>query len=490
MNVARCVGKRCSGPLPVDVARRVGAPVLVALLQACASVVPQRSGEPPAVDVPAAWSSPQDTAAPGRASAPAWWRQFNDPQLTTLVERSLAANTDVQGALAALRQARALVDVQAATLSPRIDGSASAQRSKSSGTPASDLFRAGFDASWEPDVFGGNRAGLMAAQSDALASAASLGDVQVSIAAEVATAYLQWCGTRVRLNVARASLDIQQETLQIAQWRTQAGLSTSLEVEQARAAVEQTRAQIPALESTLAQTAHGIAVLIGRAPGAWPEANTAAASEPPIAPDAIALTIPADTLRQRPDVRRAELQVRAAAARATQAEAQRFPSFSLSGNIGLSALTLGALGASGSGAAALLAGLSVPLFDGGALRAQVDVKDAALAAAGTSYQGTVLNALKDVEDSLVALSSAQQRRVTLQSAAEAADNASLIARQRYRSGLIDFQTVLDTQRTQLSAQDSLASARADHATAQVRLFKALGGGWTVEESAAQAGRTP
>jgi outer membrane protein, multidrug efflux system len=180
--------------------------------------------------------------------------------------------------------------------------------------------------------------------------------------------------------------------------------------------------------------------------------------------------------------------VRAAAARATQADALRYPSFALSGNIGLSALTLGALGASGGGAAALLAGVSIPLFNGGALKAQVNARDATLAAAGSVYQGAVLNALKDVEDALVGLQSAQERRSTLQRAAEAADNASLIARQRYGSGLIDFQIVLDTQRTQLSAQDNLASARTDVATAQVRLVKALGGGWIPDEPALQAAR--
>jgi NodT family efflux transporter outer membrane factor (OMF) lipoprotein len=458
---------------------------LLALLQGCAGLVAQRSGEPPAVDVPAVWSS-GGAASAVRSTEREWWKAFNDRQLTALVERALQSNTDVQTAMANLRQARALVTVQNATLLPQLGASGSAQRGKSDGVATRSLFRADFDASWEPDLFGANRAGLNAAQADARASAASLGDVQVTIAAEVAGNYLAWRGTGVRLNVARENLMLQQETLQIAQWRAQAGLGTSLEVEQARASAEQTRAQIPLLETTLAQSAHSIAVLTARAPGALPE--LAQAGEAPLAPDGIALTIPADTLRQRPDVRSAEQDVRAAAARATQADAQRYPSFAISGNIGLSALTLGALGASGSGAAALLAGVSIPLFNGGALKAQVDARDAALAAAGSVYQGTVLSALKDVEDALIGLRSARERRSTLQRAAEAADNASLIARQRYGSGLIDFQTVLDTQRTQLSAQDSLASARTDVATAQVRLVKALGGGWMPDEAALQAAR--
>ena len=267
-------------------------------------------------------------------------------------------------------------------------------------------------------------------------------------------------------------------------------MGTSLDVEQARAAAEQTSAQIPVLDGTLAQTASSIAVLTGRAPGALPELTAAGTGDAPVAPDAIALAIPADTLRQRPDIRRAEAQVRAAAARTTQADAQRFPSFTLSGNIGLSALTLGALGASSSGVAALLAGVSMPIFNGGALKARVEAQDAALQAAGAAYQGSVLTALKDVEDSLVALRGALQRRDTLQRAVEAAGNASLIARVRYQGGVIDFQTVLDTQRTQLSTQDSLAAARTDVATAQVRLVKALGGGWNSDSIAVQTARLP
>jgi outer membrane protein, multidrug efflux system len=263
---------------------RVTPPALFALLSACAGLVSQRPSEPPAVDVPAAWSSSRDGII-GSTATREWWRAFNDSQLTSLVERALNANTDVQTAIANLRQARALVTVQGATLKPQVDASGSAQRSKSAGMPASNLFRAGFDASWEPDLFGANRAGLSAAQADALASAASLGDVQVSIAAEVATAYLEWRGTGVRLNVARENLQLQEETLQIAQWRTQAGLGTSLEVEQARAEVERTRAQIPALEATLAQTAHSIAVLTARAPGQLPELAHAGAA--PLAPDGL-----------------------------------------------------------------------------------------------------------------------------------------------------------------------------------------------------------
>lgn len=456
-------------------------------LLGCAGLLPQRSDAPPDLALPAAWLN----ADPGPAGPVArdWWRTFGDAQLDALVARALQANPDLRSAQASLRQARALVDVQAAGLMPQLNASASAQRNRNRGGTSS-AYAAGFDASWEADLFGGQRAGIDAAGADALASAATLGDAQVSLAAEVALAYLQWAGTRARLAVARENLALQLETLQLTQWRTQVGLTTSLELEQARTAAEQTRAQIPALENTLAQSVHGLAALTGRPPAALPELQASGAMEAPVAPERIALSIPADTLRQRPDVRRAEAQLRAAAARALQAQADRLPSLRLSGNLGLSALTLGSLGASGSGVAGLLAVIAMPVFDGGALRAKGEAQDAALDGARAGYEAAVLGALKDVEDALVALKSAQERRLTLQRAAESAGNAALIARQRYSSGLIDFQVVLDTQRTQLNAQDSLAAAQTELATAQVRLVKALGGGWTFDEATALGTPSP
>lgn len=464
----------------LPVVRRAALGVAVASLLGCAGLAPQRSGTPPELPLPAAWLNAE--AAPSTPMARDWWRAFGDAQLDTLVSLALQANPDLHSAQASLRQARALVDVQAAGVLPQVNADATAQRNRARGS-TSNAFAAGLDASWEVDLFGSQRAGIDAARADALASAATLADVQVSLAAEVALTYQQWAGTRARLAVARENLAIQLETLQITQWRTQAGLTTSLELEQARSAAEQTRAQIPALESTLAQSAHSLAILTGRPPAALPELLGSSATQAPAAPERIALTIPADTLRQRPDVRRAEAQLRAAAARAQQAQADRLPSLRLSGNVGLSALTLGSLGASGSGVAGLIAAIAMPVFDGGALRAKGQAQDAALDAARAGYQSAVLRALKDVEDALVALKSAQERRLTLQRAAESAGNAALIARQRYSSGLIDFQVVLDTQRTQLNAQDSLAAAQTDLGTAQVRLVKALGGGWTYDEAA-------
>lgn len=451
---------------------------LALALGGCASLT-ARPTTLPEVPVPAAWSL---HGAPAPATALAdWWQRFDDPLLTQLVTQALQANTTVRSAQAALAQARALRDVQSAQLGPTVGASASAQRSKTgtggAGSSSTNTYRAGFDASWEPDLFGGQRAGLSAAEADARASQASLGDTQVSIAAEVAVAYLQLRGNQTRLAIARRNLASQQETLQITDWRVQAGLTTSLELSQARTATEQTRAQIPVLETSVAQTQHALAVLTGQAPTAL-QSSLEAAGAVPLPPDDLALSIPAQTLRQRPDVRIAEQQVSAALARVSQADAARYPSFQISGSLGLSALALSSLTSGGSVVSALLGSVSVPLFDGGAARAQVRSQEAALEKARINYQAVVLNALQEVEDALVSLRGNRERLARLQSASEAAEQAALLATQRYSSGLVDFQTVLDTQRSLLSTQDSVASTQADLSADHVRLYKALGGGWS------------
>lgn len=454
------------------------------LLTACALPVVQ-SSEPPALAVPNHWSSAgkqeQAPAVLPEALGP-WWQQFGDAQLSELITQALAANTSVRAAREALAQARAQVEVQAASLSPQLGASAQAQRARAANSTGNN-FRAGLDAGWELDLFGRGRAAVDAAQADAEATAAALGSAQVSLAAEVAANYIALRGLQARLAIARSNLASQQETLQISNWRLQAGLTTSLVTEQARAAVEQTAAQIPTLESSLAQTRHALAVLIGQPPAALDTALAPVAAVPQ-APPELALSIPAQTLRQRPDVRVAEARIRAALARVSQADAARYPSLRISGNLGLSAATLGALTNGASVASALLAGISVPLFDGGAARAQVRVQESALEQARIGYEATVLDALREVEDALVTLQGDRERLARLQAAASAAANADLLARQRYQSGLIDFPTVLDTQRSVLAAQDGVASAQASLATDHVRLYKALGGGWVPDTGGA------
>ena len=467
------------------------APLLCALLAAlsgCTTLSP-RSPVLPETPVPAEWStqvsSPYALYAPTAAASLAqWWQRFNDRQLAALVTQALQVNTDVRTAQAALQQSRALRDVKSAGLGPAIDASASARRSQSGSNDPSNSFQAGFDASWEPDVFGGQHSALNASEADAQAAEASLANIQVSIAAEVAVTYIELRGLQARLAIARGNLAAQSETLQLSRWRAQAGLASSLDVEQAVAASEQTSAQIPSLQTSVSQALSSLAVLTGQAPGALQDSFAAAAAVPQ-APADLVLAIPAETLRQRPDVRAAEHRISAALARAAQADAARYPGFQISGSLGLNALTLGSLTSGASVAKALLASVSLPLFDGGAARAQVRAQEAAREQARVSYQAAVLTALKDVEDALVSLQDNRERLARLQAAASAAANADLLARQRYASGLIDFGAVLETQRTLLSTQDSVASTRASLSADHVRLYKALGGGWTpAAESAA------
>lgn len=447
------------------------------VLALCACAAPQGSGEPLAVPLPLAWSTAG--ASPG-ASEPTplaqWWTRFNDPLLTRLVDQALRANTSVLGAQAALRQARALRDAAGAALLPVLGSSASAQRGKQPGTPAANSFNAGLDASWELDIFGANRDALAASQAGVGAGAASLGDLQVSVAAEVALGYIDLRAGQARLAIATDNLASQRETLQLTQWRLQAGLVSALEAQQALAAAEQTAAQRPALQAGIAQAIHALSVLTGQPPAALLAALEPAGPLPQAADD-LALSLPARTVSQRPDVRVAEYQARAAQARVAQADAARLPGFRLGGSLGLSALTLTGLASGASVAASVLAGVSWPVFDGGAARAQLRSQQAALDQSRTTWQGVVLAALKDVEDALAALQGDRERLAHLRLASQAAADAALMARQRFASGLVDFQTVLDTQRTQLAAQDSVATASASVSADHVRLYKALGGGW-------------
>ena len=460
------------------VAAALGAALLAA---ACAT----QSGRPPQADVavPAGWvSDPAAQDAAGAAPLATWWERFGDATLSAYVQQALQQNAEIAAAQASLRQARALRMGQQAQLFPTIDASASGSRSKQRYVPSSTLYQAGLDASWEPDIFGGQRSAVDAATADEAASAATLGDVQVSVAAEVVFAYVDLRSGQQRLTIARANLEAQEETLQIVRWRRQAGLIGELDVEQANTSVEQTRATIPTLDATVSASSTALAVLLGETPQSVMQ-SIQAQGRLPAAPGDLALSIPAETLRQRADVRNAELGIVAAQARTREAEAARYPSLRIGGSVGLSSLTLGSLTNSSSLGTGLLASITMPIFDAGAISANIDAQAAALARAGATYRQTVLVALKDVEDALVALRAARERLLVLQRATASAAAADEMARHQYASGLIGFVTVLDAQRTLLSLQDGVAGAQADVLAEHVRLYKALGGGWQPDAAA-------
>jgi len=434
------------------------------------------------VSLPPAWS----TSAPAARSVDAselarWWRQLGDPLLEQLISTALTTAPDLRSAQARLRQSRATRDLAEADLYPSIGVSAGATRSRTGveaggSNQSQTLYNAGFDASWEPSIFGGLRDAATGAEADAAAMAATLESTRASLAAEVALEYVTLRASQQRLAIARANVASQAETLQIAEWREMAGLVTALDVAQARTSLEQTRASIPALENSRAAAENRLALLAGRPPGALRE--TLQETRPlPAAPESIAVGIPADTLRQRPDVQAAELTLKAEIARTAEREADRYPTLSLSGSLGWKALSLSALGGGDGLVRSLAASLATTLFDGGRIRSRIAVQNAVQEQALIAWEKSVLTALEDVENAMSAYATGRERTEARRRAAESAATAAELARAQYQAGLADFQSVLETQRTLLTAQDNLASANADVLTAVVQLYKALGGGW-------------
>ena len=437
----------------------------------------------PALHLPNEW-----TASTSSETAPVtdqirlarWWMQFDDEILNDLIDQALADSLDLKLARARLQQARASRQLSEAGLYPTVSASAGANRSKNSEAiatlPARTLYDAGFDAAWEVDVFGGTRLGVEAANADFVASQASLDNTRVSLVAEVARNYILLRAYQSRIAIARDNMANQSETVQITEWRYQAGLARASEVEQARTSREQTRAGIPDLEVSLVAAENRLAVLLGRNSGEL-HPKLAEKKPLPVIPDSVAAGIPADVLRQRPDLIAAERTLAAETARLGQKLAQRFPNLTLSGSFGWQAYSFAALGGAGTVARALGGTLAATLFDGGRLRSQVAVQSAIQEQALLTYQSSVLAALEEVENALKNYAASRERFDARRAAAEAARNAAELSRKLYQSGLADFQQVLETQRTQLSAEDALAMADASLRTGLITLYKALGGGW-------------
>lgn len=439
---------------------------------------------PTQISAPPAWGRGDPSIRPS-AVAPenlaAWWRQLGDPQLDRLIGAALANAPDIRSAQAKLRQSRASRDLAVANLYPSLGASASATRSRTGieagGNNAQrTLYAAGFDASWEPSIFGGLRDAADGARADAAAAEATLESTRASLAAEVALNYVTLRTSQQRLVIANNNVASQAETLQIAEWREMAGLVTSLDVEQARTNLEQTRATIPSLESARAGAENRLALLTGKAPGNLSKLLNEASPLPGV-PDAIAVGIPADTLRQRPDVRAAELTLQAEISRSTERRADLIPSLTLGGSFGWQAFSTGALGGSASLVRSLAASLATTVFDGGRIRSRIAVQNAIQEQALIAYEKSVLTALEDVENAMTAYAVGRERVDARSKAADSAANAAALARTLYQAGAADFQKVLETERTRLTAEDNLASAKADVLTAVIQLYKALGGGW-------------
>ena len=468
-------------------------PLAALLLAACSlsgcAVGPNyQAPRPEALGVPQAY---------GLASAPAaetdltvWWKQLDDPLLTQLIDKATAGNLDIAVSRSRLVQAREQLIQTRSTLLPSLTGSAGAGQTAtwakrttttvagapfaSGGDSSSTQLSLGLDASWQADIFGGAKRSVEAAQASADAALFNLAGVRTSVAGEVATNYIDARIAQARLAIARDTLKNQDDNLQIAGWRVKAGLAPSTDAEQARAQRAQTAASIPLLETSFTSAVNRLGVLTGQAPSALRQ-TLETAGPIPRGPDGVAVGIPADTLRQRPDVRSAERSLAAATAQIGVAEAQLYPSLSLTGSLDTTAARIGALGQTVAGQA--LASLSQTIFDAGRLHAGVRSARAGAEGALATYKSTVLGGLEDVENAIQAMNSAKSRQAALAEALDASNNAAILARAQYRVGLTDFLTLLQSEQSLLQARDSLAAAQGDQAIALVQLYLALGGGW-------------
>jgi NodT family efflux transporter outer membrane factor (OMF) lipoprotein len=480
---------------------RVGLLAVGAVLLAGCKVGPDY--ETPDVAVPENWNataSSVPTTQPAAAAVTQWWTTFNDPVLNELVGDAVRANLDLRIAAARLREARALRRVAGSGLFPMLDATGSYQRSRQSenlegfdvgvdgghggvgGVPQfnlgeeMDLYQAGFDASWELDVFGGVRRSIEAADADVQAAIEDARDVYVTLLAELARNYVDLRGLQRQLVIARQNLGSQEETLELTRARFNAGLVGELDVARARTQVKTTESVIPALEVQVLAAAHRIEVLRGLHPGALSEVLLVEAPLPAV-PPAVPVALPSDLLRRRPDIRRAERQLAAATARVGVATAELFPRFSLTGSFGFQSSDASDLADSDSRAWSVGPAVRLPLFDRGRIRANVVAENARQQAALAAYERAILVALEDVENALIAHAKELQRRQALAEAVEAARRSVALATELYSRGLTDFLAVLEAQRSQFEVEDRLAESDRLVAANVVGLYKALGGGW-------------
>ena len=412
----------------------------------------------------------------------AWWFTLNDPELSNLIDRAALGNLDLKKARARVREARARRGIARASLFPALNVAGSAKRTYSSKdseqdktSETSDLYTTSFDAGWEIDIFGGVRRSVEAAEADIGASQEDLRDVLVSLLAEVAVNYLDLRTFQSRLAIAENNLEAQNETYQLTLWRYQAGLSDELSVQQAQYNLENTRAQLPTMRIGKEEALNSIAVLLGEQPGKLHSLLQRVSM--PVIPLKLAVGVPADVLRNRPDVRRAERELAAQSARIGVATADLYPKLTLSGSIGIETLSVSTLPTSQTSSLNFGPGITWAIFKAGAVRQNIEVQSALHEQALIKYETAILSALQNVENTLVAYAEEQNRRDDLQKAVQAAQKAAEFAKYKYQGGLTDFNNVLEAQRSLLSFQDQLAQSNGTVTSNLIRLYKALGGGW-------------
>lgn len=442
----------------------------------------------PEPKVPAGWvgtsnSIPKQPSVTttNAAELGAWWEKFNDPKLTALVNEASQTNLDVQLAMARIRQARAQRGVAVGGLWPNVTGSSSYTRSKgvsinNLGGGEKDLFRAGLDAVWEMDIFGGLRRSVESAGANVAAQQESLHDVQLSLAAEVALNYIELRGFQQELVIARSNLQSQEHTAKITRERFNAGFVSGLDVANADAQVASTKSAIPVLETSAQQSIYALSVLLARSPGDLVK-ELSPTQALPVTPPEVPVGLPSDLVRRRPDIRQAEAQIHAATAEIGVATADLFPKFSLTGSLTYQNNLLRKWFNDPSQAWGFGPSVTWNIFQGGAVRSNIKVQEALRDQAFITYQKTVLTALQEVENNLIAFNKEWEHRQALMDAVTANRKAVDLATQLYTQGQTDFLNVLNAQRSLYASEDALVQSNRSTATDLIALYKALGGGW-------------
>ncbi len=409
-----------------------------------------------------------------------WWTTLNDPELTALIDEALQNNHGLKSAVAAVRAARAQLGIARASYGPQLDANGSYTRRKTSddvyGTGVNDLYHGGFDAVWEIDLFGGARRSVEAAVADLKAQEAGRAAVQVSLAAETAQSYVLLRTWQQRVHVARENLDLQQQTFDLLKSRFDSGLIEELSLQKARYNLESTRSAIPSLETGVEQSLNALAVLTGVMPGTLHERLKTVQSIP-VASVQTVTGIPADVLRRRPDVRRAERKLAAQTARIGVAKSGLYPKFTLNGSIGIESLSVSSFGSAGNDFYSVGPNVKWAIFHMGSVRNSIKVQEAVQEQVLAAYEATVLTAVQETRNALRAFENEQQRLQSLDTAVSAARTAVTLADDRYKNGLVDFDTVLEGQRSRLAFEDQLVQSRSAITLDLIQLYKALGGGW-------------
>jgi len=410
-----------------------------------------------------------------------WWTGFNDPNLTSLVERSINTNLDALGAQARIRQARAARGIAAGGLWPTVDASGTYARGRipvsgNPDPPTRNLFQTGLDAAWELDVFGGVRRNVEAAEADIQFAIEDHRDVLVTLVSEVALNYIELRGFQQEIVIARNNLEAQQETAELTHKKFQGGLTGTLDVANADAQVATTASQIPQLEAAAQQAIYNLSVLLGLEPTALLK-ELSPTNPIPLSPPQVPIGIPSELLRRRPDIRRAEAAIHSATARIGVATADLYPKFSLTGSVNFQNDQLQGLINSKNRFWTVGPAVDWQIFSAGRVRSNIELQKALQQESMLTYQKTVITALRDVEKALVAYAKEYERHKTLADAVAHNRKAVDSATQLYERGLTDFLNVLVAQRSLFVSEDALVQSTRNLSTDLVALYKALGGGW-------------